>query len=73
MVRNIRVVGNYIYLKLFLGSDQFNLEKKVKDVEEEKSKTTNNVTNNALFVGSTSELSKILKKGILNNNDQDIK
>ena len=49
------------------------LQKKVKDVEEEKSKTTNNVTNNALFVGSTSELSKILKKGILNNNDQDTK
>ena len=26
------------------------------------------VTNNALFVGSTSELSKMLKDGILNNN-----
>ncbi|OUU65161.1 MAG: hypothetical protein CBC24_05930, partial [Candidatus Pelagibacter sp. TMED64] len=31
MVRNIRVVGNYIYLKLFLGSDQLYLENKVKD------------------------------------------
>ena len=55
-------------------TDKFmDLQKKVKDVEEEKSKTTNNVTNNALFVGSTTELSKILKKGILNNNDQDTK
>ena len=49
------------------------LQKKVKEVEEEKTKTTNNVTNNALFVGSTSELSKMLKQGILNNNDQDKK
>ena len=31
MVRNIRVVGKYIYLKLFLGSDQLYLENKVKD------------------------------------------
>jgi len=47
------------------------LQKKVKEVDEEKNKTTNNVTNNALFVGSTSELSKMLKDGILNNNDKD--
>ena len=45
------------------------LQKKMKDIDEEKSKTQNNVTNNALFVGSTSELSKLLKQGILNNND----
>jgi hypothetical protein len=45
------------------------LQKKLKDVEEETSKTTNNVTNNALFVGSTSELSKLLKQGFLNNTD----
>ena len=46
------------------------LQKKVKDLEEESTKTTNNnVTNNALFVGSTSELSKLLKQGFLNNNE----
>ena len=45
------------------------LQKKMKDIDEEKSKTQNTVTNNALFVGSTSELSKILKQGILNNNE----
>lgn len=44
------------------------LQKKLKDVEEETTKTTNNVTNNAVFVGSTSELSKLLKQGFLNNN-----
>lgn len=44
------------------------LQKKLKDVEEESVRTTNNVTNNAVFVGSTSELSKLLKQGFLNNN-----
>lgn len=44
------------------------LQKKLKDVEEDAVKTTNNVTNNAVFVGSTSELSKLLKQGFLNNN-----
>ena len=46
------------------------LQKKVKDLNEDTPKTTNNVTNNALFVGSTSELSKMLKQGILNNNSK---
>ena len=46
------------------------LQKKVKDLEDESTKTTNNnVTNNALFVGSTSELSKLLKQGFLTNNE----
>ena len=45
------------------------LQKKVKDVNEDAPKT-NNVTNNALFVGSTSELSKMLKKGFLNNKEE---
>ena len=47
------------------------LQKKMKDIDEEGTKTQNNVTNNALFVGSTSELSKLLKQGILNNNDSE--
>jgi hypothetical protein len=46
------------------------LQKKLKDLEEGSSKQMpSNVTNNALFVGSTSELSKLLKQGFLNNND----
>jgi hypothetical protein len=45
------------------------LQKKLKEVEEDTSKTTNNVTNNAVFVGSTSELSKLLKQGFLNNKE----
>ena len=47
------------------------LQKKLKDLEEDNSgKGPNNVTNNALFVGSTAELSKLLKQGFLNNNDE---
>lgn len=45
------------------------LQKKLKEVEDETVKTTSNVTNNALFVGSTAELSKILKQGFLNNKE----
>jgi hypothetical protein len=44
------------------------LQKKIKDLEEDSKKTTSNVTNNAVFVGSTSELQKMLKQGFLNNN-----
>ena len=47
------------------------LHKKVKDIEADNPKTQNNVTNNALFVGSTSELSKMLKDGLLNNNSSE--
>ena len=50
------------------------LQKKLKDLEEDNTKKgPNNVTNNALFVGSTSELSILLKQGFLNNNDSDSK
>ena len=45
------------------------LQKKLKDVEDDTTKTTNNVTNNAVFVGSTSDLSKLLKQGFLNNKE----
>ena len=47
------------------------LQKKVKEIDEDNPKTQNTVTNNALFVGSTSELSKMLKDGILHNNSSD--
>ena len=46
------------------------LQKKLKDLEDDTAqKTPSSVTNNALFVGSTTELSKLLKQGFLNNND----
>ena len=45
------------------------LQKKLKEVEDDSPKSTNNTTNNAIFVGSTSELSKILKQGIINTKE----
>ena len=45
------------------------LQKKLKDVEDPNKKTAHNVTNNAVFVGSTTELSKFLKQGFLNSNE----
>ena len=42
--------------------------KKVKDIEADNPKSQSTVTNNALFVGSTAELQKMLKDGMLNNN-----
>ena len=44
------------------------LQKKLKQLEEDSGKPVGgNVTNNAVFVGSTTELQKLLKKGLLNN------
>ena len=46
------------------------LQKKLKDVEEDTgNKGPNSITNNAVFVGSTSELQKLLKQGFLNNKE----
>ena len=42
------------------------LQKKVKEIDEDKGKPTQ-VTYNAVVVGSTSDLSKMLKDGLLNN------
>ena len=40
------------------------LQQKLKDVEEEKESKGPTTVNNALFVGSTAELQKLLKKGM---------
>ena len=46
------------------------LQKKIKDLNEDKpSKVSNSVTNNAVFIGSTSDLLKTLKKDFLNNKE----
>ena len=69
--RAYEVAGQLIKSVADTTDKLMDLQKKVKEVDEEKSKTQNTVTNNALFVGSTSELSKLLKQGILNNNDSE--
>ena len=44
------------------------LQKKLKDVEEETQQKGPNTVNNALFVGSTAELAKLLKNGTKEQN-----
>ena len=44
------------------------LQKKLKDVNKEEEQKGPSTVNNALFVGSTSELSKILKSGLNKEN-----
>jgi len=67
--RAYEVAGQLIKSVADTTDKLLDLQKKVKDVNEEDGKSSTNVTNNALFVGSTSELSKIIKQGFLNNKD----
>jgi hypothetical protein len=67
--RAYEVAGQLIKSVADTTDKLIDLQKKVKDIEEDVVKTTNNVTNNAVFVGSTSELSKLLKQGFLNNKE----
>jgi len=68
--RAYEVAGQLIKSVADTTDKLMDLQKKLKDVEEETSKTTTNVTNNSLFVGSTAELSKLLKQGFLNNKEE---
>ena len=68
MPRAYEVAGQLIKSVADSTDKLMDLQKKLKEVEEDNQKTTNNVTNNSLFVGSTAELSKLLKEGLLNNN-----
>ena len=68
--RAYEVAGQIIKSVADTTDKLMDLQKKVKEVDEENTKTTNNVTNNAVFVGSTTELQKMLKQGILNNKDE---
>jgi hypothetical protein len=68
--RAYEVAGQLIKSVADTTDKLIDLQKKLKDVEDESKKsTTNNVTNNALFVGSTSDLSKLLKQGFLNSKE----
>ena len=71
MPRAYEVAGQLIKSVADTTDKLADLHKKVKDIEADNPKTQNTVTNNALFVGSTSELSKMLKDGLLNNNSSE--
>ena len=68
MPRAYEVAGQLIKSVSDATDKLMDLQKKLKDVNEEKeSKGPTNVTN-ALFVGSTAELSKLLKTGLVEDN-----
>ena len=60
--RAYEVAGQIIKSVADTTDKLLDLQKKVKEVDEDAIKTTNNVTNNAVFVGSTSDLQKMLKE-----------
>ena len=68
--RAYEVAGQVLKSTADITDKLADLQKKMKDLDEDKPKGPSNVTNNALFVGSTSELSKMLKEGILNNKEE---
>lgn len=59
--RAYEVAGQLIKHVADTADKLIDLQKKMKDIDEVKDKNTTNVTNNSLFVGSTSELQKMLK------------
>ena len=67
--RAYEVAGQILKSVADTADKLIDLQKKMRTIEDEAVKTTNNVTNNAVFVGSTSELQKLLKQGFLNNKD----
>ena len=67
MPRAYEVAGQLIKNVADATDKLIDLQKKLKDIDEQKVKGPTNVTN-ALFVGSTAELSKLLKNGIVEDN-----
>lgn len=65
--RAYEVTGQLVKSVSDAAEKLIDLQKKIQDIEEgpkSKQKVTNN---NALFVGSTAELSKLIKQGLLDN------
>ena len=67
MPRAYEVAGQLIKNVADATDKLIDLQKKLKDIDEQKIKGPTNVTN-ALFVGSTAELSKLLKNGLTEDN-----
>ena len=64
MPRAYEVAGQLIKSVSDATDKLMDLQKKLKDVEEEKQQKGPSTVNNALFVGSTAELQKLLKSGL---------
>ena len=65
--RAYEVAGQLIKHVADTADKLIDLQKKMKDIDEVKDSKTTNVTNNSLFVGSTSDLQKILKDTMKKN------
>ena len=66
--RAYEVAGQLIKHVADTADKLVDLQKKMKEIDEVNTKqNTTNVTNNSLFVGSTSELQKMLKKTMKDN------
>jgi hypothetical protein len=70
--RAFEVAGQLIKSVGDVTDKLLDLQKKMKDLDAPSKKGSTTV-NNALFVGSTAELSKLLKQGFLNNNIEEEK
>ena len=68
MPRAYEVAGQLIKNVADATDKLMDLQKKLKDVEEEKQVKGPSTVNNALFVGSTAELAKMLKHGLKEDN-----
>ena len=67
--RAYEVAGQLIKHVADTADKLVDLQKKMKEIDEVNTKqNTTNVTNNSLFVGSTSELQKMLKQSMKDNN-----
>ena len=64
MPRAYEVAGQLIKSVSDATDKLMDLQKKLKDVNEEQQSKGPNTVNNALFVGSTAELAKLLKTGL---------
>tara|TARA_R100001224_G_scaffold89432_1_gene58527 strand:+ start:38 stop:460 length:423 start_codon:yes stop_codon:yes gene_type:complete len=68
MPRAYEVAGQLIKNVADATDKLMDLQKKLKDVEEEKQSRGPSTVNNALFVGSLAELAKMLKQGVKEEN-----
>ena len=66
--RSYEVAGQLIKSVGDTTDKLIDLQAKMKELNKEEKAKGPSTVNNALFVGSTSELSKLLKKGVLNTN-----
>ena len=64
--RAYEVAGQLIKRVADATDKLLDLQAKLKKLKEEESVTPKNVTNNTMFIGSTAELQKLLKKGLPN-------